>query len=179
MALAAIHCRECPYIFASSQSAVLASFAAEGGWRMMGAGLMAAAVAGAGGGEASGTAAASGEAPMAGSTGAKTALSMEQQRQLLSSMYAAFWGLKLVLVVMVVCVLGFHGACCLFPNYVSSDAVDEVWCASSPVSADACISHPNARNRHMRMMDCHVGRRGCRRCWTCIEDYPHRRSYTE
>ena len=145
----------------------------------MAAGLMSAAVAGAGGGQASGTAAASGEAPMAGSTGAKTALSIEQQRQLLSSMYAAFWGFKLVLVVIVVCVLGFHGACCLFPNYVSSDAMDEVWCASSPVSADACISRPNARNRHMRMMDCHVGRRGCRRCWTCIEDYPLRRSYTD
>ena len=62
-------------------------------------------------------------------------LSIEQQRQLLKSLYAAFWGFKLFAVALVICILGLHGACCLFPNYKRSDAVrhalakpDVTWC---------------------------------------------------
>ena len=62
-------------------------------------------------------------------------LSIEQQRQLLKSLYAAFWGFKLFAVALVICILGLHGACCLFPNYNRSDAVryelaklDVIWC---------------------------------------------------
>lgn len=50
-------------------------------------------------------------------------LSIEQQRQLLKGVYAAFWGFKLFAVGVVICILGLHGACCLFPNYKRGDAV--------------------------------------------------------
>ena len=50
-------------------------------------------------------------------------LSVEQQKQMLSSMYAAMWGFKLLVAGLVICILGLHGACCFFPNYKTSDAV--------------------------------------------------------
>lgn len=49
-------------------------------------------------------------------------LSIEQQRALLKGLYGAFWGFKLLVVAVVICILGLHGACCLFPNYKTSDA---------------------------------------------------------
>jgi hypothetical protein len=50
-------------------------------------------------------------------------LSIEQQKQMLNGLYAAFWGFKMFVAGLVICILGLHGACCLFPNYKTSDAV--------------------------------------------------------
>jgi hypothetical protein len=50
-------------------------------------------------------------------------LSVEQQKLLLNAMYTAFFGFKMLVVCIVICILGLHGACCLFPNYKTSDAV--------------------------------------------------------
>ena len=50
-------------------------------------------------------------------------LSVEQQKLLLNGMYTAFFGFKMLVVCIVICILGLHGACCLFPNYKTSDAV--------------------------------------------------------
>ena len=58
----------------------------------------------------------------------KSPLSIEQQKQLLTGVYAAFWGLKIFVAGIVVCILGLHGACCLFPNYRASDEVSTFRC---------------------------------------------------
>jgi hypothetical protein len=50
-------------------------------------------------------------------------LSVEQQKLLLNAMYTAFFGFKMLVVCIVICILGLHGACCLFPNYKTGDAV--------------------------------------------------------
>lgn len=50
-------------------------------------------------------------------------MSIEQQKQMLNSIYAAMWGFKLCVAGLIICILGLHGACCLFPNYKTSDAV--------------------------------------------------------
>ena len=72
------------------------------------------------------TASAAGEASASATTsaegGAPDKLSIEQQRALLKGLYGAFWGFKLLVVLIVIFILGLHGACCLFPNYKTSDA---------------------------------------------------------
>ena len=50
-------------------------------------------------------------------------LSLEEQKKLLQGLYAAFWGFKMFVAGIVICILGLHGACCLFPNYKTGDAV--------------------------------------------------------
>ena len=67
-------------------------------------------------------------------------LSVEQQKQLLGSIYAAFWTFKIIAAAVVICILGLHGACCLFPNYKTSDAVR---CSALP---RGCASSAFVRN---------------------------------
>mmetsp|Transcript_19957 Transcript_19957/g.31240 ORF Transcript_19957/g.31240 Transcript_19957/m.31240 type:complete len:172 (+) Transcript_19957:321-836(+) len=43
-------------------------------------------------------------------------LSVEEQKQLLQGLYAAFWSFKVFVGLIVVCILGINGACCLCPR---------------------------------------------------------------
>jgi hypothetical protein len=83
--------------------------------------------------------------PSGRSAGEAGKLSLEQQKQLLNSIYAAFWGFKIIAAGIVICVLGLHGACCLFPNYKTSDAVRRRAIVSIRRRArvrDACTAGP-------------------------------------
>jgi hypothetical protein len=71
------------------------------------------------------------------SAGDARKLSVEQQKQLLGSIYAAFWTFKIIAAGVVICILGLHGACCLFPNYKTSDAVR---CSAMPRGCAPCAS---------------------------------------
>jgi hypothetical protein len=77
------------------------------------------------------------------SAGDARKLSVEEQKQLLGSIYAAFWTFKIIAAGVVICILGLHGACCLFPNYKTSDAVR---CSAMPRGCAQCAAR---RDQHI------------------------------